>query len=86
MSNFSKFSKIKFYNFLNAFTSNSLFFLFFYFKAFFISFAKAFLTLLNFQLKPLNQIHQMQGHICTIMLLNLMMSFNSMKILFSYIS
>ena len=75
---FGKFSKNKFYTFFKIFCFQIFFF--FLSKPFLISFAKAISTILNFQSKPLNQINQMQGHVCTNMLLNLMMNFNLMKI------
>ena len=78
MKNISEFPKNKFNNFLNSF----IFQIFFSF----LLLQRHFQFHLQKHFKPLNQIHQMQGHVCTIMLLNLMMSFNSMKILFSYIS
>ena len=83
MRNFDKFSKVNFTTFQILLFSNSLFFLFFYFKAIFNFFPNASQIILNFQ--PLNQINQMQGHLCTNMLLILMMNFNLVIFLFFYV-
>ena len=67
ISHFGRFSENKLYNFLNPFI----------FKFSFLSFIllqSHFYFLLQKQFKPLNQIHQMQEHVCTNMLLNLMMN------------
>ena len=68
------------------FSNSLLFFFSFISKPFSNSFSKAFWIHFEFWIQPLIAIDQMHRHVCTSMLLLLIMNFNLMKFLFPYIS